>query len=322
MGTLEKLGILVVVILVVVVGVVVITPKSTVDKNMAPPGETAQAPEPLEAPVQPAPGSDAAKVPGTDPWPSADGSAGTKSLPGADATQMDPAAQKAPQFRTAKIQDKDTLATIAKRELGSATRYQEILDANPGLNPAKLEKGKDIQIPLAAAPAPKSPTDKSPVDGTSPADKGSTAEKTYVVKSGDTLAEIAKSQLGASRRWPEIAKANEDTLHGSTALKVGMKLKIPASSGSAITSSDPASEKTDPAAKSDASASKPADGTSGAAGTAHEYVVKSGDSLWLIAKREMGSEKLVADLRSANADVLKGSDSLKVGMKLKIPAKR
>jgi nucleoid-associated protein YgaU len=53
-----------------------------------------------------------------------------------------------------------------------------------------------------------------------------------------------------------------------------------------------------------------------------EYVVKNGDTLWGIAKSEMGSEASVKDLRAANQDVLKGSDTLKVGMKLKIPAKK
>jgi LysM repeat protein len=97
-------------------------------------------------------------------------------------------------------------------------------------------------------------------------------------------------------------------LHGSTALKVGMKLHIPAGGSSSGESTAVASH--DPVA------------TSGGLVTEHEYVVKSGDTLWAIAKSEMGSDKCVADIKAANEDVLHGSTALKVGMKLKIPAKK
>ena len=139
MGNLEKLGILVIVILVVVVGVVAITPKSTVDERLYP-EELAQVPADPETLVPPGD----AKQP-TDVWPlpndptkggSGDSVSGTPGLERANAAN--PVATPpvvVPTFRTVKVRKGDTPVIIAKRELGSGTRYQEILDANPGLIP-------------------------------------------------------------------------------------------------------------------------------------------------------------------------------------------
>lgn len=340
MGNLEKLGILVIVILVVVVGVVAITPKSTVDERLMPEiaaGEPAQEPEVLEPATPPAAGETAKPV---DPWPAADGKQTELKPLAGGAVAADPTAKPLagpapattePSFRMVKIQKGDTLAVIAKRELGSATRYHEILDANPGLVATKLKVGSEIKIPTAAAVAkvPALPTDTTKTDATksvagpasgqlppavpnAPA-PGAASERIYVVKKGDTLSSIASRELGSRNKWQELLAANEDVLHGSTALKVGTKLRLPASEKSSTTLADPAPSQTgaDPA-----SPAAPAPAATGE----HEYVVKSGDSLWLIAKNEMGSEKFVPALRAANAGVLGGSDSLKVGTTLKIPA--
>ena len=55
----------------------------------------------------------------------------------------------------------------------------------------------------------------------------SLATYTYQVEQGDTLAVIAKKFYKTSRRWKEIADANQSQLDGSTHLKVGMTLIIP-----------------------------------------------------------------------------------------------
>jgi nucleoid-associated protein YgaU len=300
MGNLEKLGILVIVILVVVVGVVAITPKSTVDDRLYAPSETAAA---TETPLEPAtPPAEA------NPWPPKDGAivADLRPLPSPGAPATTPALPVAPTTRTAKVLRGDTLAVIAKRELGSAALYQQVLDANPGLNATKLSAGMEIQIPVASTTAPVDPMAVTPA----PQTPAVAEEKTYVVKKGDTLSSIASREMGGKAKWGELAKANEDVLHGSTALKIGMKLKIP---GAAATA--PSTEGTGGMlASRDVAATAPA--------SEREYTVKSGDSLWGIAKHELGSETMLKDLKAANADVLKGGDSLKVGMKLKLPSKK
>lgn len=51
------------------------------------------------------------------------------------------------------------------------------------------------------------------------------------------------------------------------------------------------------------------------------YTVQPGDSLWKIASNECGTPSAVASIKELNADVLKGGDTVQVGMKLKLPAK-
>jgi len=52
--------------------------------------------------------------------------------------------------------------------------------------------------------------------------------KTYTVKSGDTLSEIAKHELGSANKYMEIFNANRDQLTDPDKIKPGQVLKIPA----------------------------------------------------------------------------------------------
>lgn len=52
--------------------------------------------------------------------------------------------------------------------------------------------------------------------------------KTYTVKSGDTLSEIAKRELGSPSKYMEIFNANKDQLSDPDKIKPGQVLKIPA----------------------------------------------------------------------------------------------
>ena len=52
--------------------------------------------------------------------------------------------------------------------------------------------------------------------------------KTYTVKSGDTLSEIAKRELGSANKYMEIFNANRDQLTDPDKIKPGQVLKIPA----------------------------------------------------------------------------------------------
>jgi nucleoid-associated protein YgaU len=49
----------------------------------------------------------------------------------------------------------------------------------------------------------------------------------YEVKKGDTLWKIAKEVYGDGSLYPEIFKANQDTLSDPDKIKVGQKLRIP-----------------------------------------------------------------------------------------------
>jgi len=49
----------------------------------------------------------------------------------------------------------------------------------------------------------------------------------YEVKKGDTLWKIAKEVYGDGSLYPEIFKANQDTLSDPDKIKIGQKLRIP-----------------------------------------------------------------------------------------------
>jgi nucleoid-associated protein YgaU len=52
--------------------------------------------------------------------------------------------------------------------------------------------------------------------------------RSYTVKSGDTLSEIAKRELGSANKYMEIFDANRDQLSDPDKIKPGQVLKIPA----------------------------------------------------------------------------------------------
>jgi nucleoid-associated protein YgaU len=56
----------------------------------------------------------------------------------------------------------------------------------------------------------------------------STSTRTYIVKSGDTLSDIAQSEMGDAKRWPELYEANKDAVGKNPDLiHPGLELKIP-----------------------------------------------------------------------------------------------
>jgi LysM repeat protein len=111
------------------------------------------------------------------------------------------------------IQPGDKYSTLARK---FGVRVKAIQDANPGVDPLKLQIGKKIIIPPPSA-APVA-TPGGPV--APPAD--ATGEVIYVVKSGDRLETIAK-KYGLTAR--AIADANN--LKTLNKIVVGQHLKIP-----------------------------------------------------------------------------------------------
>jgi nucleoid-associated protein YgaU len=65
-----------------------------------------------------------------------------------------------------------------------------------------------------------------PPPGAAPSSMGA-ANKTYTVKSGDTLSKIAKEQMGNANAYMEIFNANKDQLSDPDKIKPGQVLKIP-----------------------------------------------------------------------------------------------
>ncbi|MGQ0552132.1 MAG: LysM peptidoglycan-binding domain-containing protein [Planctomycetota bacterium] len=123
----------------------------------------------------------------------------------------------------------ETLAEIAKRYLGSSSKWPELVTLNPGLDPKRLKIGSVIKLSgsAAASAVPQStvatPTGVAAKPSAAPVSKS----RTHTVKSGDTLGAIAKTYLGSSKRADDLYQANRDVLKNKDDLRIGQVLKIP-----------------------------------------------------------------------------------------------
>jgi len=124
----------------------------------------------------------------------------------------------------------DTYGSIATK---SHVTVKALEDANPGVDPKKLQIGKKIHIP--AQPLPSATTAST---GTGAVETTSNGEKIYTVKSGDMLITIAKNN---STTVKAIKSANN---LATDSIKVGQKLKIPAKVVETAASNSPATPAT------------------------------------------------------------------------------
>ena len=224
------------------------------------------------------------------------------------------------------VKSGDTISGIAARY---GLRWQDVIAVNPGIMPNRIQIGQVIQLPgqvdtskvAASHTPPKAPT---------PAP--TRAETVYVVKSGDSISEIA---LAHGVKTEDIRKAND--LKDVNKISIGQKLTIPGATKSVANVGevrptpprgdapvkqveekekpviDPVPVKTD--VIEDAAELEPAGGAADTApiSTREKYTVKEGDDLYSIAIRWGVSP---SDLRAANK---LPSTEVRPGMVLEIP---
>lgn len=206
-------------------------------------------------------------------------------IPGVEAKPAETAAVTAgPGERTYTIKSGDSLYSVAKKELGSASRWKEIEKLN-NISSNELHVGQVIKLPAAAAAV-------TPTDTAAP----TTGGKTHTVAKGETLGDISKKYYGTTKNWKKIVEANPGT--SPEGLKVGQKLVIPEAAGSTTA---------------------PAGGVE-AAPAAGDYVIKAGDTLGSIAQKELGSKHKWKELQDANPGL--DPRNLRAGQKIKIPGKK
>jgi nucleoid-associated protein YgaU len=110
----------------------------------------------------------------------------------------------------------DTLGEIARRELGSSSRWTEIQALNGNLDPKRLREGVTIALPAGGAGAGRQVAAKTP---------STAGARSYSVRRGDTLSAIAARELGSAERWSEIAALNPRV--DPARLSVGAVLQLP-----------------------------------------------------------------------------------------------
>jgi nucleoid-associated protein YgaU len=108
--------------------------------------------------------------------------------------------------RKHKIVAGDTPSSLAEQYLGSARYVQQILDANPGIDPRRIQLGTEFVIPAATRKEAAPRRESSRESGESaPLPQGA---RKHLIVPGDTLASLAIEYLGAEREWRKIADAN------------------------------------------------------------------------------------------------------------------
>jgi nucleoid-associated protein YgaU len=118
------------------------------------------------------------------------------------------------------VKSGDTMMSIADAWFGDAAKWSLIAKANPWVDPSRMQIGQTLQLPPKDA-KPEPITQQQTVS-----DKSS-----YVVRSGDTLAKIARGVYGDYTKWRLIYQTNRVLIGDDpAALKPGMKLTLPPAS--------------------------------------------------------------------------------------------
>ncbi len=183
---------------------------------------------------------------------------------GSDTGEITPPQPPVTGNNTYTVKAGDTLWDIAQSQLGNGSRYKEIMTLN-GLTSDVIQPGQVLKLPTGN-------------DNT-----GSGSVSTYTVKAGDTLWDIAQSQLGNGSRYKEIMGLNG---LASDVIQPGQVLKLPTGSASNTGSS---STKT--------------------------YTVKTGDTLWDIAQNLLGNGaryKEIVSLNNLHSSIIYPGQVLKI----------
>jgi nucleoid-associated protein YgaU len=115
----------------------------------------------------------------------------------------------------------DTFTKVADRYFASRLEVGKLRAANEGRNEADIAVGEKIFVPVKGV-------ESAARLGRDSSAAGQREGGFYVVKSGDILGKIAQETYGSAAKWRRIYEANQDVLSSPDALKVGMRLRIPA----------------------------------------------------------------------------------------------
>lgn len=187
----------------------------------------------------------------------------------------------------------------------------------------------------ASAGAPGGNAPAAPEGGSSrPSGLPVSAEPTlsHPVTAQDSLYRLAKKYYDDGNLWEKLAEFNKGRIRGRDGLSVGVTLLIPPKAvllgKAAASTNSPITSGTGRGPTGGSAPSGPSAGGSSPApvsvppqaGTS-EYVVQSGDTLSTISLKTLGTSKRWTEIRDLNKSVIPADGRLKIGMKLKIPAR-
>lgn len=150
----------------------------------------------------------------------------------------------------------------------------------------------------------------------------------HPVEKGETLVGLARRFYNDATLAKKLAEFNKGKVGEKMALRAGVTLRIPPKDvlmGQAVLPENASAELSSKRPEAGVSV-KPAGSAGGSpgaenAGAVREYVVQKGDTLGQIASKLLGSSKRAREIVQLNRGVISDQDNLKVGAKLKIPAR-
>ncbi|MBN1870972.1 MAG: LysM peptidoglycan-binding domain-containing protein [Candidatus Omnitrophica bacterium] len=136
----------------------------------------------------------------------------------------------------------------------------------------------------------------------------------YVVQEGDTLKKIAAEQLGGIHRWQYLYEFNKDRINDPDLLQPGTVLVIPIEQegqGKSAKATAVSPQAPRPRISSEEQAPK----------ETYTYTIMKNDSLWKIAKKQLGDGNRWKEIYELNKSKIKNPDSLTPGAEILIPAR-
>ena len=204
-------------------------------------------------------------------------------------------------------------------DIGSPTGPErkpiEIVNIDPRTNTTTLPPVRFVEPAPVVTPLPVVPTRVSAVtDVTAP-------KREHKAQSGDTVSKMAYKYYGKNTKELRdlITKANPSLQRSPDRIVVGQMYVIPPapSAGQNTVAASTVGE-----AMMTSATTQPAASATAAATSVKIYTVKANDSLWRIATEQCHDINAAKQILALNKDVLKGSNKLQVGMKLKLPEKK
>ncbi len=192
---------------------------------------------------------------------------------------------------------------------------------------AMKQTSQSVEIKRTSAPIPPPPpiAQKNDVKKAKPAKAPS--PRVYVVREGDSLADIAVKIYGSQEgnrhvNVSRIFRANRKLLKSPDEVYPGQRLAIPPLSASQPEQSGIENVfSTTLFEKVKSIGQKRLTSGGRKAGQSRVYVVREGDSLWEIAADKLGDGSRYNEIAKLNAHIIDDEDTLTVGMRLKLPAR-
>ncbi len=132
----------------------------------------------------------------------------------------------------------ESLTAICRTYFGDASLVKNLASYNQLESPDKVREGQRLRIPhaemlgggspaIVRAPALTAAAPNARAATAQPPGRRAESDKTYVVRDGDILSDIARKTMGSGRKWHVLYKYNEDVIDDPDRLVVGTKLRIP-----------------------------------------------------------------------------------------------